>query len=95
VKSFVYRGTNELAKKKGFGLLSRLRRAASSVPANIAEGFGRRSTKDFLRYLETASGSLEETKYFLRLSKHLQYLSEEQHLQWKLDCAEAVGYRAV
>jgi four helix bundle protein len=53
------------------------------------EGFGRRSTKDFLRYLETASGSLEETKYFLRLSKHLQYLSEEQHLQWKLDCAEA------
>jgi len=45
--------------------------------------------EDFLRYLEIASDSLEETKYFLRFGKDLQYLSEEQNLQLKLDCAEA------
>ena len=84
----VYRETSGFPKEERFGLVSQVRRATSSVPANIAEGFGRRSTKDFLRYLEIASGSLEETKYFLRLSKDLKYLNEEPYLQLKSDCAE-------
>jgi four helix bundle protein len=72
----VYRETAGFPKEERFGLVSQLRRAASSVPANIAEGFGRRSTKDLLRFLEIANGSLEETKYFLRLSKDLQYMND-------------------
>ena len=67
----VYRVTGKFPKDERFGIVSQLRRAASSIPANIAEGFGRRSTKDFLRYLEIAGGSLEETRYFLRLSLDL------------------------
>jgi len=72
----VYEVTVRFPKEERFGVVSQLRRAATSVPANIAEGFGRRSTKDFVRYLEIAGGSLEETRYFLRLSKDLKYLDE-------------------
>lgn len=84
----IYRETKEFPKEERFGLISQIRRAVSSVPANIAEGFGRRSTKDFLRYLEIASGSLEETKYFVRLSRDLEYFDEKRFLQLKSDCAE-------
>ncbi len=68
----IYRVTRSFPQDELFGLVSQLRRAAASVPANIAEGFGRRSTKDFVRYLEIASGSLEETRYFLILSGGLR-----------------------
>jgi four helix bundle protein len=72
----VYKASARFPKEERFGIVSQLRRAVSSVPANIAEGFGRRSTKDFVRYLEIAGGSLEETRDFLRLSKDLNYLEE-------------------
>ena len=50
-----------------------------SIPANIAEGFGRRTTKDFLQFLTIANGSLEETRYFMILSKDLRYLAVEEY----------------
>ena len=52
-----------------------LRCAAYSIPANIAEGFGRRSTKELLQFLAIANGSLEQLRYFLSLSCDLRYLA--------------------
>ncbi len=71
----IYRITNAFPRTEQFGVVSQLRRAAYSIPANIAEGFGRRSTKELLQCLAIANGSLEEVRYFLLLSRDLRYLS--------------------
>jgi four helix bundle protein len=55
------------------------RRSAASIPANIAEGKGRDSNREFLRFLVIARGSLEETKYHLLLGKDLDYLPEADY----------------
>lgn len=75
----VYRETAAFPKHEMFGLTSQLRRSIASVPANIAEGWGRRSTKDYLRHLSIANGSLEEARYFLLLARDLSYLADEQY----------------
>lgn len=72
----IYRLTDTFPDRERFGIVSQIRRSAASVPANIAEGFGRRTTKELLQFLVTANGSLEETRYFLILSKDLGYLLE-------------------
>ena len=59
-----------------FGLTSQIRRAATSIPANIAEGSGRETLKDFARFLHNAQGSLSEVEYFLHLAKRLNYFDE-------------------
>lgn len=56
-----------------YGLTSQLRRAAISIPANIAEGFKKRGPADKLRFLNIAEGSLEECRYYLILAKDLNY----------------------
>ncbi|MEE8201785.1 MAG: four helix bundle protein [Candidatus Acidoferrales bacterium] len=84
----VYTLTRDFPREERFALVSQLRRAAASVGANIAEGFGRRSTKDFLRYLEIASGSLEETRHFLILSQDLAYLNGKQYPPLNAACDE-------
>jgi four helix bundle protein len=71
----VYRLTNPFPRSEQFGVVSQLRRAAYSIPANIAEGFGRRSTRELLQFISVANGSLEELRYFLLLSRDLRYLS--------------------
>jgi four helix bundle protein len=71
----VYRATNLFPRSEQFGIVSQLRRAAYSIPANIAEGFGRRSTKELIQFLSIANGSLEELRSFLQLSQDLRYLS--------------------
>jgi four helix bundle protein len=65
-----------------------MRRAAISVPANIAEGYKRRGIQDKIRFYNTSEESLEELKYFLILSKDLKYLSSNEEL---LHQAETVG----
>jgi four helix bundle protein len=75
----VYRATVTFPKQEMFGLTSQLRRSAASIPANIAEGGARRSTKDYLRHLAIANGSLAESKYFLLLARDLSYVNGETY----------------
>ena len=70
-----YRLTEKFPRSEQFGIISQLRRAAASVSANIAEGFGRRTTKELLRCLQISRGELEETRYFFILSRDLGYIS--------------------
>ena len=69
----VYRLSEGFPKSELFGLSSQLRRAAVSIPANIAEGFKRRGKLDKVRFLNIAEGSLEECRYYLILTRDLRY----------------------
>ena len=69
----VYHLSAGFPKSEVYGLVSQLRRAAVSVPANIAEGFKRRKKPEKLRFLNIAQGSLEEARYFLILARDLRY----------------------
>jgi four helix bundle protein len=74
----VYQITESFPKTEVFGLVSQIRRAAASVPANIAEGMGRNTTKELLSFLYNSRGSLSEVIYHLILSKDLNYLEKER-----------------
>ena len=69
----VYRMTAGFPKSETFGLAAQMRRAAVSVPANIAEGFKRRGRSDKARILNIAQASLEELRYYFILAKDLGY----------------------
>lgn len=69
----VYRITEIFPKYEIYGLTSQLRRAAVSIAANIAEGFRKRSKADKVRFLNIAQGSVEECRYYLILTKDLEY----------------------
>ena len=69
----VYNMTELFPKQEIYGLTSQLRRAAVSIPANIAEGFKKSGKGDKVRYLNIAQGSLEECRYFLILIQDLHY----------------------
>jgi len=71
----VYRITKQFPKQEEYCLVNQIRRAAISIPSNIAEGFKRKSAKDSDHFYNIADGSLEEVKYQLILSKDLQYIS--------------------
>jgi four helix bundle protein len=73
----LYRLTNGFPAEERFGLTSQLRRAATSVPTNIAEGSKRRTSAEYARFLNIAEGSLAETEYLLILARDLGYLSSE------------------
>jgi four helix bundle protein len=76
--ALVYKGTEMFPKHELYGLAQQMRRAAVSIPSNIAEGKGHRSDKDFRRFLFHARGSLMELETQILLAGTLQYLSEEQ-----------------
>src|SRR5262245_44450423 len=71
-----YRATKGFPKEELFGMSSQIRRAAASIPANIAEGQGREHTKEFLRHLSFARGSLMELETHLMLSQRVGLLDE-------------------
>lgn len=75
----VYEVTSLFPKDEQFGLISQIRRAAVSIPSNIAEGKARNSTKDYIRFLMISRGSLEELKYQMYLSYELEYLNDEEY----------------
>lgn len=76
----VYGLTKSFPDDERFGLISQMRRAAVSTPANIAEGFKRRGLQDKIRFYNTSEGSLEELKYYFILAKDLQYLPSHEAL---------------
>ena len=69
----VYRASSEFPKSETYGLQSQLRRAAVSIPANIAEGFRKQGKADKARFLNISQGSVEECRYYLILSRDLGY----------------------
>jgi four helix bundle protein len=72
----VYKTSREFPREETYGLTAQLRRAAVSVPANIAEGFKKRGRPDKARILNIAEASLEEARYYLRLAEDLGYASK-------------------
>jgi four helix bundle protein len=80
----IYQATRRFPKEEMYGLSSQMRRAAVSVPANIAEGFKKRGRADKARVLNIAEGSIEELRYYLILARDLDY-PIESGLSGKLD----------
>lgn len=74
----IYKVTNRFPKEEMFGLTSQIRRSSISVPSNIAEGSGRKSTKEFLRFLFISLGSLFEMQTQLEIAKNIIYINEEE-----------------
>jgi four helix bundle protein len=73
----VYRVAQSLPAHERFGLMDQMRRAAVSVPSNIAEGQARRHTKEFVQHLSIARGSVAELQTLLLVAERLQYLNRE------------------
>jgi four helix bundle protein len=86
----IYRSTSAFPKHELYGLSQQIRRAAVSVPSNIAEGKGHRSDKEFVHFLLHARGSLLELQTQLLISEELQYVGQEE-AQRLLKLAEGVG----
>lgn len=85
-----YLATRSFPKEERFGLTIQIRRAAASVPANIAEGQGRRHTKEFLNHLSVARGSLMELETHLLLSQRVGFL-QPADLELLLALSDDIG----
>ena len=77
----VYKLTQDFPKQEMYGITSQMRRASSSIPANIAEGCGRESDAEFKRFLVISQGSANELEYFTVLAKDLGYVKESVFLK--------------
>lgn len=77
--TFVYRASRSFPREEADGLTSQLRRAAVSIPANIAEGQGRRSKPEFRQFLGHARGSLLEPDTHLEIALRLEYINQQEH----------------
>lgn len=77
----LYTETKSWPKEEVYGLTSQIRRSAVSTSSNIAEGYGRNSTGDYIRFLQIASGSLYEFQTQLEISFQLSYLNEEKYVE--------------
>ncbi len=86
----IYRLSQKFPKEETFGLMSQLRRAAVSIPSNIAEGQERLSKKEFHQFLGHARGSLSELKTQILIAKNLDYLDEKE-VTGLLNLASEVG----
>jgi four helix bundle protein len=84
----VYSASRGFPKEEIYGLTSQLRRAAVSVSANIAEGCGRRSDGEFLRFFQIARGSASEVEYHLLLARDLKLLPASAHNELEKQVAE-------
>ncbi|MDX2433890.1 MAG: four helix bundle protein [Desulfobacterales bacterium] len=81
----VYAATTSFPKEESYGLTSQIRRAAISIPTNIAEGAARTGTKEFLRFLSIADGSLSELETQIILAKELNFMKSNNELLEKIN----------
>ena len=86
----IYNVTKQFPKEEIFALTSQVRRAAVSIAANVSEGHKKKTVPNQLNYLNISEGSLEEVKYYLILSKDLNYIQETEYLAL-FNSAEEVG----
>ncbi|WP_238253419.1 four helix bundle protein [Capnocytophaga cynodegmi] len=77
----VYTLLRSFPEEEKFGLTSQIRRSAISIPSNIAEGFGRGSSKSFLQFLYVSRGSLYELETQLYIAKDLNFISDNQEIE--------------
>ena len=77
----VYSATSRFPDREKYGLISQARRAASSIPANIAEGCGRTGDAELARFMRIASGSATELEYHLLLARDLGFIAAERHTE--------------
>jgi len=82
----VYRLTEKFPSREQFGIVAQVRRSAASVCSNIAEGSGRRTTRELLRSLQIARGEVEETRYFLILSHDLGHVEAADFTEGTAEC---------
>lgn len=75
----IYASTQHFPNDERYGLTSQIRRAAVSIPANIAEGCGKNTDAELARYMQISMGSASELEYHLLLAHDLQYLAVEQY----------------
>src|SRR5262245_14981809 len=85
-----YQVTRSFPREELFGLTSQIRRASSSIPSNIAEGYGRESSRDYIRLLQIAQGSLKETETHLILSTKVSLINSH-HSEPILDKCTQLG----
>ena len=85
----VYKNTEHFPKHELFGLTSQFRRAAISIPANEAEGYKRKGKQEKLRFFNIAQASLEEARYYILLSKDLNYINSDEEQSLTLNIEEA------
>ena len=86
----IFRLTDKYPRSDQFGIVAQVRRSSISVTANIAEGFGRGTTRELLRSLQIARGELEETRCFMLLSCDLGRVSQEELANVSAHC-DSVG----
>ena len=84
----MYKQTKTYPPDELYGLTSQIKRSAVSIPSNIAEGYGRKSTGDYTRFLKIGVGSLYELDTQLEISYKLGYLSHEVFCKLSFDCNE-------
>jgi len=73
----IYQVTKSFPKEELFGLTSQIRRCSISIPSNIAEGYGRASNTEFIRFLNIATGSLFELQTQIEIALNIEYINEE------------------
>lgn len=84
----IYACTKSFPREEIYGITSQIRRSAVSIPSNIAEGHAKRSTWDFIRFLNIAYGSIAELETQIIIACNLGYLSEAEKLKILTECSE-------
>jgi len=87
----IYQLSRQFPQEERYNLTSQMRRAAVSVPANIAEGSGRRTLRDYIRFLYQAKGSLTELEYLVHLSHRLAYINASDFQQLRSQLQQTAG----